>query len=558
VTQRIFELFHRELKGVREAAFLLAAATIASNILGLFRDRLLASRFGAGVELDIYYAAFRIPDILYTFSLFFVASTAIIPLFLERYSESDGRAYVFVQTVFIAFFVSISGLVAIVFFIMPHIISLLVPGFDITMQQDVIYISRILLISPILLGFSNLISSILQSFRRFFVYAASFLFYNIGIIVGILFFVPRWGLHGLAWGVVLGALLHVGIQIPSFLNAGYVPRFVVGKMSDLRDVFYRSFPRTLGLAATQISFLVITAIASTLGVGSIAVFQLSFNLQSIPLAIIGLSYSVAAFPTMAELIIKKERIIFFEHLLSASRHIVFWTVPITVLFIILRAQIVRVVFGAGSFGWLDTRLTAASLALFSIGIVAQSLIVLFVRAFYAIGNTRVPVIVNLFSMAITIILAFFFVQILQETESLHTIFSRLLRVEDVSQIAVLGLPLAFSLGAIINAVMLGLRLGWTNGEFHPRKLGASAVDIMSASVLLGIVSYIVLQILGPLFNLNRFWGIFLQGLFAGVAGILVAVIYLHLRNNKEFIEVRAVLGRKFWRKETIGPEQEHL
>ena len=563
--RRLLELFHREFKGVREAAFLLAMATVASNLLALLRDRLLASRFGAGLELDIYYAAFRVPDFLYTISLFFVASTAIIPLFLEKLAESEERATEFIRSVFFAFLLSMIGIIGVAYAVMPLLMPLLVPGFDEASRAQAIQLARILLASPALLGLSNLVSSILQSYRKFLPYAASFLFYNLGIILGILFFVPYFGIAGLAGGVVLGALLHVGIQIPSLQKTIGGETSVNLRMFRLRwratiplEVFRRSFPRTLGLAATQLTFFAVTAIASTLGAGSIAVFQLSYNLQSIPLAVVGLSYSVAAFPTMAELIVKKERAIFFDHLVSAARHIIFWTLPITVLFIVLRAHIVRVVLGAGAFSWVDTRLTAASVALFAIGIVAQSLVALFVRAFYAIGNTRVPVVVNVASAVLTVILALFFVQVLKEAQGIGQFFSGLLRVGDIENHALLGLPLAFALGAVVNAAILGLSLGWVEGEFSPSKLGASAADIAGASILLGIVTYGTLQLLSPFFYLNRFWGIFLHGLIAAGAGITAAVLLLYLRDNKEFAEIRDVIGHKFWRKKTIGPEQEHL
>ncbi|OGZ43206.1 MAG: hypothetical protein A3J55_02285 [Candidatus Ryanbacteria bacterium RIFCSPHIGHO2_02_FULL_45_17b] len=560
MARRIFELFHREFRDVREAAFLLAIATIISNLLALLRDRLLAARFGAGIELDIYYAAFRVPDLLYAFSLFFVASTAIIPLFLERLSESEEKAREFLDTVLVVFLTSLTLLALVAYVVMPFIVPYYVPGFDMDSQQNVIHIARILLISPLFLGLSGLISSILQSFRRFFVYATTFLFYNVGIIIGILVFVPRWGLPGLAGGVVLGAFLHVLIQVPSLLHTGFFPRVHFRTFSDMVQVFRRSFPRTVGIAVTQVTFVVVTAIASTLGAGSIAIFQLSFNLQSIPLAVIGLSYSVAAFPTMAELIVKRERTIFFEHLVSASRSIIFWTLPMAILFIVLRAHIVRVVLGAGEFGWADTRLTAASLALFAIGIVAQSLTALFVRAFYAIGNVRVPIVINTFALMVTVVCAFFFVRILQEISTIHLPFFHILRVVDVPQGVVLGLPLAFALGALVNMALLGFYLRRTDGG-DAFRLGVFVPflrDMAGASALLGIVSYAILQVSAALFDINTFFGIFLHGFLAGTCGIGSAIFFLRIRGNKELEEVRRALGGKFWRKPAIGLEPEHL
>ncbi len=560
MARRIFELFHREFRDVREAALLLAAATIASNLLALLRDRLLAARFGAGAELDIYYAAFRVPDLLYAFSLFFAASTAVIPLFLERFSESEERARAFLDTIFAAFLISVSILAILAYVSIPFIVPFYVPGFDVESRQEVIQMARILLISPLFLGLSGLVSGILQSFRKFFVYAATFLFYNAGIIVGILVFVPRWGLSGLAWGVVFGALLHVLVQIPSLIRTGFFPRIRIQSFSDMAQVFMRSFPRTAGLAVMQAAFVAVTAIASTLGAGSIAIFQFSFNLQSIPLAVIGLSYSVAAFPTMAELIVKRERAVFFEHLISASRSIMFWTLPLTILFIILRAHIVRVALGAGEFGWADTRLAAASLALFAVGIAAQSLTALFVRAFYAIGNVRVPIAVNMFALLVTVVFAFFFVRILQEISAIHLPFFHILRVVDVPQAAVLGLPLAFTLGALVNMALLGFYLRRMEGgdAFRLRAFAPFLGDMAGSCAVLGIVNYGILQASVSLFDANTFWGIFLHGFLAGICGIGSAILFLRARGNKELREARSMLGRKFWRKPAVGLEPEHL
>ncbi|TSC73284.1 MAG: Integral membrane protein MviN [Parcubacteria group bacterium Gr01-1014_70] len=558
--RRLLELFHREFRDVREAAFLLAAATIVSNLLALLRDRLLASRFGAGPELDVYYAAFRIPDLLYAFSLFFVASTVIIPFFLERLTESEEKAREFVSAILFAFFISIVPLIIILYVSMPYIAPYYIPGFDAGSTEEVVRLARILLLSPLLLGLSGLVSSVLQACRKFFVYAASFLFYNAGIIVGILVFVPRWGLRGLGWGVVLGACLHLLIQMPSLVRSGFVPSFAFGRLSDLAQVFRKSFPRTLGLTLTQFTFLAITALASTLSPGSLAIFQLSFNLQAVPFMVIGLSYSVAAFPTMAELIVKKERDVFYEHVISSVRHIIFWTLPAAVLFLVLRAHVVRVVLGAGEFGWADTRLVAASLAVFSLGIVAQSLSALYVRAFYAIGNVRIPVFVNMGTFAVTILGAYVFVEALLEMPLARDLFFQILRVSDVPNASVLGLPLAFSVGALVNVLLLGYYLRRVEGKgiYRSWRLSPFLGEMGCASALVGVVSYGVLQLTSPMLNTNTFWGIFLHGLIAGICGLGVGVLFLHFLGNKELMDVRSVLGRKFWRKDVVASLSEQL
>ena len=277
--RRIFELFHREFRGVREAAFLLALATIVSNLLALLRDRLLASRFGAGIELDMYYAAFRVPDLLYAFSLFFVASTAIIPLFLERFSEGEQRAQAFFDTVFSVFVTSVILLAIVAYVSMPFIVPFYVPGFDTESKQEVIAMSRILLVSQLFLGLSSLLSSILQSFRKFFVYAATFLFYNIGIIFGAVVMVNWLGEKGLVWGVVFGSVLHLVIQLYGVYHAGYRYEWSLRWTKDLGEVLRLMFPRVLSLGITQINFIAMTVIGSYLTVGSLTILTFAYNIQ---------------------------------------------------------------------------------------------------------------------------------------------------------------------------------------------------------------------------------------------------------------------------------------
>ncbi len=162
-------------------------------------------------------------------------------------------------------------------------------------------LSRILLLSPILLGLSNLFGSVTQTFKRFFVCATSPLLYNVGIIIGILYLYPRFGLQGVVWGVILGALMHLGLQVPFVWSEGLLPRFRTPDWGEVKRVIFLSLPRTFALSVTQIAMIFILGLASLMTVGSIAIFNLAYSLDSVPLSIIGVSYSLAAFPTLARL-----------------------------------------------------------------------------------------------------------------------------------------------------------------------------------------------------------------------------------------------------------------
>src|SRR5690606_20597616 len=279
-----------------------------------------------------------------------------------------------------------------------YLAPLVAPGFGPEALSDLVSMSRILLLSPFLLGISNLFGSVTQAFQKFYAYTLSPLLYNIGIIVGILFFYPKFGLTGLVWGVVFGAFLHLLIQLPALLQSNILPAITFRFWDkQVKEVILTSIPRTLTLASHQITIVVLVAMATLLTPGSVSVFNFAFNLQSVPLAIIGVSYSVAAFPSLARFLSAGEMDKFKKQMLSAIRHIIVWSLPVIVLFIVLRAQIVRVILGAGEFGWTETRLTAAALSLFVLSVLAQNLVQLFIRAYYAKGETVKPLIINIFS-----------------------------------------------------------------------------------------------------------------------------------------------------------------
>ena len=555
--KRVFNLFHQEFGGLNQAAMILASSSLISGFLGLLRDRLLAGTFGAGQMLDVYYASFKIPDFLYIISLSIASVTVLIPFFLERISTHQEKGQKFFDNIFSIFLLAMILLTAIVFFIIPYLSDIVAPGFSLASKNQFVILTRILLLSPFLLGLSNLLSSIVQSFNRFFVYALSPLLYNIGIIFGIVFLFPRLGMTGIVLGVVLGALLHVSIQIPTIIKLNFVPKFKLKlNFPEAWQVIKFSLPRTFGLGLNQIVLIFITAMASLFSVGSIAVFNLSLNLQSVPLAVIGVSYSVAAFPTLARLFVSNQKKKFLEQTIIALRQIIFWLVPISILVIVLRAQIVRVIFGYGKFGWRDTRLTAACLALFAISLFSQALITLFVRAFYAAGKTMRPIIVNVVSSVFTILGIFIFLGLINNPSS-KSFMNAVLRVKDVPGSEMLILPLVFSLGMIFNSIFL---VKIFQKDFGPvwEHIRKTFFQISLASLLMGVITYLSLNIFDKIFNIRTFIGIFLQGFISAILGAVVWYLILSFMKNEELHDIVKVFKQKFWKTPAIAPEPEEL
>ena len=554
--RKIFGFLYKETNTLNRAALLLGLFAFSSQILAFLRDRLLAHIFGASTELDIYYAAFRIPDFLFVTVASVVSLSVLIPFIIEKEAKSFSALRDFVDNIFSFFSLLIIFVSGLAFLLIPTLSGLLFKGFSGPALAEVIFISRILLLSPIILGFSNLFGSLTQAYNRFTIYALAPLLYNAGIIVGIIFLTARFGVLGVAIGVVVGASLHALVQVPFVLKAGLFPRFSPKfNLALIVGVMRISLPRTLTLSMSSLAMIFLVSLASLVAAGSISVLSLSFNLQSVPLSIIGVSYSLAAFPTLSRRFRENNLEAFRQQMAITARFIIFWSLPVTALFIVLRAQIVRVILGSGLFGWDDTRLVAASLALFALSSMFQCLLLLFMRGFYSAGFTRKPFFINLVSTAFMVVGTWGLVKVFYLSEEFRYFVSALLKVEDLANTAVLMLPLGFSIATIINGLV-----HWVAFERQFRGFSRGVVktffDVLGASVIMGSIAYVGLNIFAPLLDTTSLVGIFLQGFGAGLVAILAGIVILSLLKNRELFEIWRVVHGKFWKTKVIATDPE--
>ena len=529
-----------EVRGLQKVVYVLAACALLSSILALVRDRLLAAAFGASTTLDLYYAAFRIPDLIFVGIGALVSVYILIPELVRR-SDDEQRKYI--DTIIVGFLILsvVSAAVAALF--APFFLARLFPQFTLEGHlPQLVTLTRIILLQPLLLGFSNILAAITQSRQRYILYAVSPLLYNLGIIFGVVVLYPLWGASGLVWGVVAGAGLHASVQVPAVIRDGFLRRLPqLWDWGALLRTSSVSVPRALALSMNQITFLGLAALAGSLTSGSIAIFMFSYNLQAVPLSIIGASYSVAAFPTLALALSKGQREEFIAHIAQAARYVFFWSLPVIALIIVLRAHIVRVILGSGAFDWTDTRLTAAALALLALSLAAQSVTLLIVRGYYAAGRTFVPFIVSLGMMVGTLGLATFFVSVVHN-ETLLRAMQILLRVEDLQGTAVLTLVFAFSLLSIIGAVVLIFHFEYRFQGFLSRIIRALGESIVAAFAA-GVGAYIILIVVGPLTFASTTLSILSRGILAGAFGTLMAGIAYYLAGSREFNEtLEAVRG----------------
>ena len=534
------------VQSLSSAVYILAASALLSSFLALGRDRLFAHTFGAGTELDIYYAAFRIPDLIFVALGSLVSVYILIPELFRRTGQEQKK---YVDTIVAGFSILATALSIGAFFLAPQMLEVFFPQLALAGHlPTLVTLSRIILLQPILLGLSNILASITQAKERYLLYSLSPILYNLGIITGLLVFYPWLGMSGLAWGVVLGAAFHVGVQLPSVVGDGFFrswPR--LREPWALFETAAISVPRALALSMNQVALTGLTILAGTLSAGSIAVFMLGFNLMSVPLSVIGASYSVAAFPTLASALSGGRVSEFIEHVSAAARYVLFWSIPTIALIVVLRAHIVRVVLGSGAFDWTDTRLTAAVFALLSISLAAQGLALLLARAYYAAGRTFVPFSVAIGSCAATIILAITLTDLLRD-ERVITFVTNVMRLEDVPGSSILALPLSYSFVSIAAIFALAFHFERRFGGLFSR-IGSSLWQSIVAATGAGAAAYAILVVLGPLTLSSTLLSVFLRGLAGGVVGIAAAALVYRLLGNREYAEVISGIREKFWRTE---------
>lgn len=521
------------------AAIILGLSSLASRLIGLVRERVLTTTFGAGDTFDAFVAAFRLPDLIFNLVVVGALSAAFIPLFTEKLVEPRGgkrAAHDFALSVLNVVLVLVLVLSVVYAALASLIVPIITPGFTGEKLELTVTLSRIMALQPIFLSISFVFSGVLNSYKRFIAYALAPIVYNVGIILGVTYLVPLVGLSGLAWGVVLGAALHMLIQLPSIVGVGFRwrPRLAWAS-SDFMKLRRMIIPRTFGLAAQQVNLFMVTILGSSLAAGSISVFHLANNIQSLPIGIFGLAFAQAAFPTLAEHVARAQTAAFRHTLTRSFRYILFFVIPTTVTFFLLRAQIVRVLFGDGAFDWDDTIFTFRTLALLTTSLFAQATIPLLTRAFYVRQNTRTPVIISLASILLNIGLALYLAP-----DCNHHLWGSW----RVLPCGVEGLALAFSLSAIFNLVLLLGVLHLQLDGFDDLAVLKSLARITVAALLAGGVMQGLKYPMAALLGTDTFLGVFMQLVVAGVGGLATYVGLCFLLKCDELQALRRLIPKK--------------
>jgi putative peptidoglycan lipid II flippase len=565
MVSKLLKLLNRDINSMNQAALVLAVFSVFSQVFGLIRDRLLASMVGPSAELDVYYASFKVPDLVYNAFASLFSVTVLIPfiskLLGKDSDEKKSEAHKFSSNIFSAYLIGMICVSIVFFVLMPLLSHVVAPGFNGNQNHTLVIFSRIMLLSPFLLGLSSLFGAFVQAEKKFLSFALAPVFYNLGILIGVVLLLPSCGMIGVVIGVVIGATLHLLIQIPPLIAIHGFPRLVRNiDWTSIKEVITVSLPRTLGISINNILFIIMASVASVLAVGSISVFQFSYNIQTTPLMIIGISYAVAAFPALSRLYHDNQLGEFKDMIYRAIKNILFFSIPISFLVIVLRAQIVRVLLGAGVFSWNDTKLVAACLALFAISMAAQSIVLVLVRGFYAKGNTKTPIKISVLSAFVTISSAILLILIANIFEPLKEVFARILRLDGATGVSVTMLALAYSIGQITNAALLWKRfkketLGIVSEENDLSKI---FWQVFTSGFASAVVAYLMLLISSKLLNQDKFIGVFLQTAISAIFGVATYAIVLFKMKNKEVIFFLETLKSKFWKERPVIQEQSDI
>lgn len=517
---------------VTGAALIIGALSMVSRFVGVFRDNMLSSLFGAGDVLDAYTSAFLIPDMLLQLLILGALSASFIPIFAKYYGRDDAKAWKFTSNILNVFGLLFAAVAVLAIIFAPWITAGIAPGYGPAKMEMVVSMSRVLFIGQLFFAASMVFGSVLQGTKRFFLYALAPIVNNLGIIFGAMMFVPIMGPIGLAWGAVFGAVLHVTLQGVGVYALGYRHTFRIDwRDPDLRTTSMRMVPRVLGLAVSQVNFVAMGALSTLSVVGSATVLKFAYNLNSFPIGIIAMAYAVASFPVMAERFAAKDTSGFVATFSHAVRQVLLWIIPATVMFLLLRAQLVRLAFGRGKFDWAATVMTADTLAFFALSFAAQAVMYIIVRAFFAIEDTKSPFFAGVLATIINIVLGYVLTPLY----------------------GVAGLGAAFSVSMTVQVAVLWAMLRYRIGALDERRIARSAAMFTVAGIAAGITTQGMKYLVVEYIPLDTFIGVLLQTIIAGGVGLAVYFGIGFLLRNEESRSFLAAFQRKVLRQ--VKPQE---
>jgi putative peptidoglycan lipid II flippase len=450
------------------AGLVVSGAFLISRVLGWVRLVVIADTFGASADLDAFFAAFRIPDLIFQLVAAGALSSALIPVVSGLLGSDEGaRAWRVVSTVTTLMLCALAILAGLLFVLAPVVMPAITPGFGPAQLEQTVGLTRIMLLSPIFLAMGAVATSALNAGGRFAASAVAPIIYNIAIIGGALLLAPTLGVEGLAIGVVAGSFGHLAVQLRPLVRLGfrYQPRIDWGD-PHARQALLLMAPRALGLGAGQITFIVVTALASTLGTGAVSDFNIAFTLLQIPIGVIGVPLGIVLLPSLSRAAAVGRDVAFAGLLTKALRLLLYVMIPIAGVIAVLRRPLIDLLFGGGKIADPDLDRIATTLLWFLTGLAAHALIAVLARAFYARQDTLTPVLAAVAAVALNSSLAIIL----------------------VGPLGLSGIALAIAVAAWMEAVVLIVVLRRRVLHLRLQGLGRVAVEAIAGTLIAGAIA----------------------------------------------------------------------
>jgi putative peptidoglycan lipid II flippase len=508
---RSLDLLTRRQTNILSAAFVIMITVVISQVLGLIRQRLLVGIFGASNVLGIYLYSTQLPDTVFQLTIAAALSSAFIPVFSDYLAKGKEKEAHKMASTLLAIGFSIFLVFSVFLMIFAKdILQIFNLGANFTNSQMILManLMRIIIIGQLLFIVATFFTALLQSYNHFFVPGIAAALYNLGIIIGVLVFAPSTGIFSAAIGIILGAIIFIVVQLPLAKQVGFHfrPDFAYIKSEGVKKIGKLMWPRTVSVIIFQLGTIGIGAFISFLNdPGRMnVIFDFAQTLAFAPVALFGQTIAQAAFPILSR---EKDRPDEFKAtFIQSFNQMLYLVLPVSVLFLILRIPLVRLVFGASKFDWPATVATGQTLALFSISIFAQALITLILRAFYALHDTKIPLIIGAISTAVLILLAYVFIVLMR--------------------MGVQSLGLAFSIASLFQLVSLFLLLEKRVGGFRKSELIPSWTKFFISSFLTAFALYIPIKLLDQLvFDTTRTINLII---LTGISSLFGLGLYLFL------------------------------
>ena len=501
------------------AGLIVSSAFLVSRVLGYVRVIVIANAFPS-TELDAFFAAFRIPDLIFQLVAAGALSSALITIVSGLFVANEhARAWRVVSTVINLMLIGLIVLAVALFILAPVIVPIITPGFEGAKLDRTIELTRIMLLSPIFLAMGAVATSVLNAGGRFAASAIAPVVYNLAIIGGALILGPRFGVEGLALSVVAGSMGHLLVQLRPLSRMGF--RYDARIESDdpqARKALLLMAPRALGLGVTQITFIVVTALASLLGDGAVSDFNFAFALLQIPLGIIGVPLGIVVLPSLSRDAAVGHEEAFASLLTRALRLLIYVMVPIAILTAVIRQPVVDSLFGGGHIRPADLDLIAVTLVAFSIGLTAHALIAVLARAFYARQDTVTPVAAAVGAVAINCTLAVILVE----------------------PLGLPGIALAIAIAAWLEALVLLAILYRRLPHFAVSGLARVGLEAVVGSVIAGVIAVPVLSALSAALGAEP--GRIVLLVEAAVVSLLFGAVYALVSLVLRIPELPSIVG----------------